>query len=414
MTRATLLGRTAIAVTVVSCAAEDASPPPGQDGGVVAGSGGSSTAGVSGAAGTGGAVGSGGSNASGGSSGMATGGLSGAAGDGGAIDSGGSNASGGNAGSGGSAGSTDCTPPQPGSMGNNPLFTDTFTADPAPMVHNCTFYIACGHDEGTTGFFLREWYLLSSTDMVNWERKVAFGVNLFAWANANAWASQMVEKNGRFYWYVPVQKRNNGTMAIGVATANSPEGPFTDAIGGPLVDDQFEMSNMGFATPAATPFTIDPTVFVDDDGRAYLHYGSFFRMINSELDDDMISIKGTMKESTPQGFFEAPFLTKRNGVYYEVYARDGNPAKIDYATSNSPLGPWQYRGRILDPLPNNPGEDAATSHPGIAEFAGQWYLVYHLSNGSAGTYRRQVAMEKLTFNADGSIQKVTPSSGLRF
>jgi beta-xylosidase len=221
----------------------------------------------------------------------------------------------------------------------------------------------------------------------------------------------MVEKNGTFYWYVPVQK-NNGTMAIGVATASSPVGPFTDAIGGPLVDDQVEMANMGFPTPPDTPFTIDPTVFIDDDGRAYLHYGSFFRMVNAELGDDMISIKGTMRESTPQGFFEAPFLTKRNGVYYEVYARDGNPAKIDYATSNSPLGPWQYRGRILDSLPNNPGEDAATSHPGIAELAGQWYLVYHLSHGSAGTYHRQVALEKLTFNADGSIQKVTPSSGL--
>jgi len=315
---------------------------------------------------------------------------------------------------GGSGGSTDCTPPAPGSRGSNPLFTDTFTADPAPMVYGCTFYITCGHDEGTTGFNLREWYVLYSTNMVNWERQVAFGVNLFSWANANAWASQMVEKDGTFYWYVPVQKSKDGTMAIGVAKANSPLVPFVDAIGGPLVDDDFEIANMGYRTPSDTPYTIDPTVFVDDDGRAYMHYGSFFRMINAELNEDMISIKGTMVESTPQGFFEAPFLTKRNGVYYEVYARDGNPAKIDYATSNSPMGPWQYGGRILDPLPNNPGENAATSHPGVAEFHGQGYLVYHLSHGTAGTYRRQVAIEKLNFNADGSIQKVTPSSGLQF
>jgi hypothetical protein len=96
-------------------------------------------------------------------------------------------------------------------------------------------------------------------------------------------------------------------------------------------------------------------------------------------------------------------------------AAGANPASIDYATSNSPLGPWQYRGTILEPLPNNPGEDAATSHPGVAEFAGQWYLTYHLSDGpGGGTYRRQVAIEKLYFNDDGSIQPVTPSSGLTF
>ncbi|MBN1654586.1 MAG: family 43 glycosylhydrolase [Deltaproteobacteria bacterium] len=317
---------------------------------------------------------------------------------------------------GGSGGSSGCTPPPPGSSGRNPLFTDTFTADPAPLVYKCTFFITCGHDEAPAGhndFVLREWYLLSSTDMVNWDRQVAFGVDIFSWANANAWASQMVERDGTFYWYVPVQK-NDGTMAIGVAKADQPEGPFIDAIGRPLVDDDFERSNVGYATPRDTPFTIDPTVFIDGDGRAYMLYGCFGRMINAELNSDMISIKGTMVESTPMFFFEAPFLTRRADVYYVVYAARQNPATIDYATSDSPLGPWIYGGQIMDSLPNNPGENYATSHPGIAEFAGKWYLVYHLSHGTASTYRRQVAVEKLTFNADGSIQEVVPSSGLQF
>lgn len=394
----------------------------GQGGAVVAGagaaagsSGSQATSGTSGASGVGGSGGTEGELTDGGAIGP-DGGTAGFGATGGAAGgSGATGGVGGAAGDGGSSGSSaDCTPPLPGSTGTNPLFTDVFTADPAPLVFDCTFYIACGHDEGTTGFNLNEWYLLWSRDMVNWERQVAFGFDLFSWADANAWASQMVEKDGAFYWYVPVQRRSDRTMTIGVARASSPLGPFVDAIGAPLVDDDIEIANMGFTTAGDTPFTIDPTVFVDDDGRVYMHYGSFFRLVNAELNQDMISIKGTMVESTPQGFFEAPFLTKRNGIYYEVYARDGNPAKIDYATSNSPLGPWQYGGRILDPLPNNPGEDAATSHPGIAEFHGQWYLVYHLSHGTAGTYRRQVAIEKLTFNADGSIQKVTPSSGLQF
>jgi beta-xylosidase len=129
----------------------------------------------------------------------------------------------------------------------------------------------------------------------------------------------------------------------------------------------------------------------------------------------MISIDGAMVEKTPPGFFEAPYLTKRNGTYYLAYAAGSNPATIDYVTATSPTGPWQNRARIMDELPNVQGQDAATSHPAIAEFQDQWYLVYHLSNGpNGGTYRRQVAVDKLTFNADGTIQKVTPSAGLSF
>jgi len=237
----------------------------------------------------------------------------------------------------------------------------------------------------------------------------------FKWANANAWAGQVVAKGGKYYWYVPVNQTGGG-MAIGVAVGDSPRGPFKDAIGKALVDDAFEMSNMGFQKPEDTAFTIDPTVFVDDDGQAYLHYGGFGRLVVTKLGSDMTSVSGTMKESTPRGFFEAPFLIKRNGKYYEIYAAGQNPATIDYATSSSPLGPWTYGGRILDKLPNVAGQDAATSHSGVAQFAGQWYIVYHLSNGpnNGGTYKREVAVDKLNFNSDGSIEKVVPSSGLSF
>ena len=115
------------------------------------------------------------------------------------------------------------------------------------------------------------------------------------------------------------------------------------------------------------------------------------------------------------GFWEAPYVIKRNGTYYLIYAAGQNPATIDYATSESPMGPFAYQGRILEQLPNLPGEDAATNHAGFAEFAGQWYIVYHVSDGpGGGTYRRQVAIDKMFFNDDGTIQLVAPTSGLSF
>lgn len=131
----------------------------------------------------------------------------------------------------------------------------------------------------------------------------------------------------------------------------------------------------------------------------------------------MVSINGKMQESTPSGFFEAPFLMKRNNTYYEIYAAGSNPATIDYATSNSPMGPWKRGGRVLDTFPKSPNDsDWPTNHAGVAKLGDQWYIVYHVSNGpnGGGTYRREVAIDKLNFNSDGSIQKVTPSKGLSF
>lgn len=318
----------------------------------------------------------------------------------------------------------DCEGPLAGSSGTNPLFTDRYTADPAAFVHDCTFHIVCGHDEGQNGFVMWNWYLLSSTDMVNWTDNVGgpiLKVSDFAWADANAWASHLTERNGKFYWYVPINQRG-GAMTIGVAVADSVTGPYKDAIGGPLVSDAIEMQIGPWSTPGDTPYTIDPAVLVDDDGQAYLYYGSFWRVIVAKLNDDMISLDGGLQEMQMRGapadggFWEAPYVAKHEGTYYFIFAAGQNPATIDYATSDSPTGPWQYRGRIIGTLPNQPGQDAATNHAGVAEFAGQWYIVYHVSNGpnGGGTYRREVAIEKMHFNTDGTIERINPSSGLSF
>jgi len=313
-----------------------------------------------------------------------------------------------------------CTAPKAGTSKSNPLFTDVYTADPAVMVDNCTFYITCGHDQGTSGFDLREWYLLKSTDMVNWTKSTPMKLSVFSWTNANAWAGQMIHaKNGKYYWYVPINDivYSQDRMAIGVAVADSPEGPWKDALGKPLVNDSLEMATFGGTNIDGTPHTIDPTVFIDDDGQAYLQYGGFWTMVTAKLNPDMISFNGKLTITTPLDYFESPYLIKRNNIYYEIYARNGaNPTRIDYATSTSPMGPWTWKGMILDTLPRVAGQDAATNHAGVGEFAGQWYIVYHVSNGPNGglTYKREVALDKLTFNADGSIKPVTPSSGISF
>jgi beta-xylosidase len=357
--------------------------------------------------------------------------LGGGSPDAGSVATGGSSSLGGATGTDGSDGGTEtCTPPVPGSKGKNPLFTDVYTADPAAFVHNCTFYINCGHDEGGgSGFVMNNWFILKSSDMVKWTRiDKPLAIATFKWSDANAWAGQMVTKGGKFYWYVPINKMgacpNNCGMAIGVAVGDSPEGPFKDTLGKPLIDDVLEMSNMGFAKDSDTPYTIDPTVYVDTDGKAFMHYGSFGRVVHVTLGEDMISVAGKMKEidlgciSASDGktcFFESAYLTKRNSKWYEIYAAGSNPAAINYSIADNPAGPWTAKGRIIDPLPTT-SSDGATNHAGVAEFAGQWYIVYHVSNGpnGGGTYHREVAIDKLNFNADGTIQKVIPSSGLSF
>jgi hypothetical protein len=400
-------------------------------GGTVAKAGTSDSAGS--LAGTGGAGSPGGTTGKGGSTGM--GGGSGTTPDAGRDSSAAGGAVAGATGAGGSGtgGSTGaCTPPAPGSKGKNPLFTDVYTADPAAFVYNCTFYINCGHDEGGgQGFVMNNWFILKSTDMVTWTRiDKALAISTFKWSDSNAWAGQMVSKGGKFYWYVPINKigscPNNCGMAIGVAVGDSPEGPFKDAIGKPLIDDVLEMSTMGFAKDSDTPYTIDPTVYVDadDGGKAYMHYGSFGRVVHVNLGDDMISVSGKMKEidlgcitasDNKRCFFESSYLTKRNGKWYEIFASGDNPSAINYSIADNPAGPWTAKGRILDPLPTT-STDGATNHAGVADLAGQWYIVYHVSNGpnGGGTYHREVAIDKLNFNADGTIQKVTPSSGLSF
>jgi beta-xylosidase len=290
----------------------------------------------------------------------------------------------------------------------NPVITSIYTADPAALVVGDQMYIYAGHDEAAAGagnFYMRDWHVLSSTDASAWtDLGAKLSLSNFSWAGADAWAGEVEPHDGKYYWYVPVNGNGAGWMDIGVAVGNTPTGPFTDAKGGPLVSD---------STPNSSPLNIDPTVFTDDDGQVYMYWGSYYGLRAAKLKSNMIELDGAVV--TPTGaanFWEAPWMFKRNGVYYLAYAANDSAcsapgyACIRYATASSPLGPWTMRGVVLDQV------TSTTNHPSIVEFKGQWYMVYHTADApGGGNFRRSVAVDKLYFNADGTMQKVIQTKG---
>lgn len=282
---------------------------------------------------------------------------------------------------------------------DNPIVQTIYTADPAPLVHNGRVYLYTGHDEdGSTYFTMREWRVYSSADMVNWtDHGSPMSLATFSWASADAWAGQVVQRNSKFYWYVPVKNRASGRMSIGVGVSNSPTGPFTDALGRPLVENG----------------EIDPTVLVDDDGQAYLYWGNP-NLWYVRLNADMISYSGSATQiplttagygartgnaSRPTLYEEGPWVFKRNGTYYNVFAAECCSEFIGHSTAPGPTGPWTYRGTVM------PRQGSSfTNHAGVIDFAGGSYFFYH--NGAlpgGGGYTRSVAVEKFTYNSNGTI-----------
>ena len=288
----------------------------------------------------------------------------------------------------------------------NPIIQTKFTADPAPMVYNDTVYLYAGHDEDDAiGFKMLNWMLYTSTDMVNWtEHGTIAGVKepfkTFAWADGHsAWAPQCIARNGKFYFYCPTIYL--GKMAIGVAVSTSPYGPFTDAIGKPLIS-------------RSNPSDYDPSVFIDDDGQAYLYWGGNGPCFFAKLNNDMISISGDIQVAsidftgTPAeaSYTEGPWLWKKNNHYYLGWASRCCPEGIGYAMSDSPTGPWKCKGTIMDP-----DERSSGNHPGVIEYKGNSYVFGFnyaiLKQTMSKKYeRRSICVEKMTYNTDGSIIKL--------
>lgn len=282
----------------------------------------------------------------------------------------------------------------------NPLVTYKYTADPAALVHNDKVYIYAGVDECPPPhqhYVLNNWSVFSSSDMKTWtEHATPLSAKDFSWAKGEAWASQVIERNGKFYWYVTVEHATIRGKSIGVAVADSPLGPFKDARGSALITNDMttEYTRIGWDD-------IDPTVFIDDDGQAYLFWGNT-QCYYARLKENMTELDGPIMPVMLPRFTEAPWIHKRGEWYYLSYASEF-PEKICYAMGKSINGPWEYKG-ILNEIAGN----SNTNHQAIIEFKGDWYFVYHNGaiNHNGGSFRRSVCIDRLYYNEDGSIKRV--------
>jgi hypothetical protein len=283
------------------------------------------------------------------------------------------------------------------SFADNPVVQTSFTADPAPMVYNDTVYLYTSHDEDDgRGFHMLDWKCYTSTDMVNWTDHGAIAsLATFPWAKQDndAWAPQCVERDNKFYLYVPISVQGWPKNVIAVAVADNPLGPFKDALGHPLINKA-----NGY---------IDPSALVDDDGQAYMYFGNPNAWY-VKLNKDMVSYSGEVVQADgkPRNYQEGPWIYKRNGHYYLAYASTCCPEGIGYAMSDKPTGPWEFKGNIMDGNGLSSG-----NHPGIIDFKGKSYVFgfnYKLNWELTDVHRerRSVCVAELTYNPDGTIQKL--------
>ncbi len=285
----------------------------------------------------------------------------------------------------------------------NPLFTHKFTADPAALVHDDVFYIYTGQDTGDgSNYNMPNWLVFSSTDLETWyEHPIPLRNSDFKWATGNnAWAAQVIERDGKFFWYISTEHATVRGKGIGVAVADSPVGPFKDARGSALITNDMTTRWTGISWD-----DIDPSVFIDSDGQAYLFWGNT-QCYYARLKDNMIELDSEIMPVELPAFTEAPWIHKNGDWYYLSYAT-GFPEKIAYAMSKSIHGPWEYKG-ILNEIAGN----SNTNHQAIVEFKGNWYFVYHNGgiNPNGGSYRRSVCIDRLYHTADGTIKRIQMTS----
>ena len=286
------------------------------------------------------------------------------------------------------------------SKSQNPVIRDQYTADPTARVFNGKVYLYPSHDilppEGQRQdwFCMEDYHVFSSENLTDWtDHGVIVSQEKVPWGKPDGysmWAPDCVEKDGKYYFYFPNGPKTGRGFAVGVAVADSPEGPFT-------LEPEPIKGVMG----------IDPCVLLDDDGQQYIYWAGG-PMRGARLKSNMKELDGpvTMMEGLPEGFKEGPFAFKRNGLYYLTFPwvrQEKGTETLAYATSNSPLGPWDFKGIIMAEHANK----CWTNHHSLVEYKEQWYLFYHTNFFSPkDDKRRSVCIEKLSFNADGTIQEV--------
>jgi beta-xylosidase len=279
----------------------------------------------------------------------------------------------------------------------NPLITDQFTADPTARVFEGRVYVYPSHDipatpgRGRTNWFVMEdYHVFSSENLTDWtDHGMMLNQTNVPWLTRQGfdmWAPDCVFKNGKYYFYFPAGGR------IGVAIADKPYGPFKPE-----------------QKPIEGANGIDPCVLIDKDGSAYLFWARG-RISVAKLKDNMLELDSpsqVIANLPTRGLIEGPFAFERNGIYYLTYPHvETTVERLEYATSKSPMGPYQPAGVIMDESPDK----CWTVHQSMVEYKGQWYLFYHDKDLSPNFDKnRSIRAEKMFFNDDGTIQKVVPT-----
>jgi GH43 family beta-xylosidase len=288
----------------------------------------------------------------------------------------------------------------------NPIITNQFTADPTARLFNGRVYLYPSHDiratpgRGRAGWFVMEdYHVFSSANFTDWtDHGIIVTQNKVPWVKPDSysmWAPDCIARNGKYYFYFPSTPRDTSIskgFTIGVAVADKPAGPFVPQ---PL--------------PIEGVLGIDPNVFIDQDGQAYL-YWSQGNIYGARLKPNMLELASepaTLGELPTQGLKEGPFMFERQGIYYLTYPHVANKTeRLEYATSTSPLGPFTVKGVIMDESPTG----CWTNHHSLLEVNKQWYLFYHHNDLSpAFDKNRSVRIDSLFFEPDGAIRKVVPT-----
>lgn len=265
-------------------------------------------------------------------------------------------------------------------------------ADPSARVFNGKLYVYPTHDLPDMKHWDEvDWHVFSTSDMVKWkDHGVIFSLKDVSWADKDAWAPDCIERNGKYYFYFPAGDQ------IGVAVADSPTGPFKDALGHPLIKRD----------EAGIHWCIDPCVFIDDDGQAYLYYGGARELGVVKLKKDMITRDGPIRRLDMPKYYEGIWVHKRDGIYYASYPTRAkgsrNASKMVYSMATTPFGPWKYKGEIMD-------NHSLNIHGSITKFKGQWYFFYHVAV-SPHAHERQIYVTPLFYNKDGTIKPMTVMS----
>jgi len=292
----------------------------------------------------------------------------------------------------------------------NPIIRNQFSADPTARVFNGKVYVFPSHDIPTPKdqkqlrkdwFCMADYHVFSSENLTDWnDHGIIVSQNKVKWVDSTSysmWAPDCIERNGKYYFYFPANKNvadANGRkgFGIGVAIADKPGGPYI-----PLPE------------PIKGVNGIDPNVFIDKDGQAYL-YWAMGNIVAAKLKDNMTELASEPQiiANLPQkGLKEGPFVFERNGIYYLTIPHVENKIeRLEYAIGDNPMGPFKMAGVVMDESPMN----CWTNHQSFVEYKGQWYLFYHQDAYSPKFDKnRSICADSLFFNADGTMQKVTPT-----